>query len=328
MNFGNLGHVETADEYLDIAFRQAKLHAKEAKVVGTQFQRIQRRELDAIATVARVLTKHLTLILEGFPKLDQLDPFYRELVRCVVDAAQVKQSLGGVNWGAHRVEAIFREFNDKFRGSRDENALLAHKRAFFGRISSVIKKLKSDFAFLEEARRTLTELPSIKTSVPTVVIAGFPNVGKSTLLRALTGSAPEIAPYPFTTKQMMLGYRNHGKERWQFIDTPGLLDRPLHERNPIEKQAILALQHLADAVLFVLDPTESCGYSIQDQKHLMKEVSRAMDVPVIIVLNKSDLASREQMELAAQNMQNAVIASAEEEKNIDHIVSAIGKALK
>lgn len=53
--------------------------------------------------------------------------------------------------------------------------------------------------------------------------------------------------------------------RWQVIDTPGILDRPLEERNIIEMQAITALAHLHCAVLYFIDISEQCGYTIAQQ---------------------------------------------------------------
>lgn len=327
MNFGRLGKVESAQKYLDIAFNQAKEHAAEVMktMKGSGFQRLQRKELAAINTVKNALEKHFMLILKSFPSMTDFDPFYRELVKCVVDVGQVRQSLGGINWAVQRVNAIFHEFNEKIRNAKDEDAVLKHKRAYYGRISSVVKQLKDDFEILDDARKTLKVLPTLKTSIPTVVIAGFPNVGKSTLLKALTGSAPEIASYPFTTKQMMLGYRTHDGKKWQFVDTPGLLDRPLGKKNNIERQAALALKYLAKVVIFIIDPTESCGYPLEDQKHLLKDVAKSLEVPVIVALNKADFATTEQLAKAGEHTQNAVIVSAEKGQGIDELVKLIGK---
>ena len=329
MNFGKLGRVETADEYLDIAFRQSKVKALLAmrSIKGGNFARLQSKELASINYVATILKGHLTTILTSFPILDKLDPFYRELVKTVVDVPQVKQSLGGINWGIQRIRLLFEEFHKKFKSSRTTTELLNHKRAYYGRISSVVKQLKKDFVFLEDARKKLRVLPSFKTSVPTIVIAGFPNVGKTTLLKALTGSAPEIQSYPFTTKSLMLGYRKHGKDSWQIIDTPGLLDRSLVLRNKIEKQAALALKHLAKAVIFVIDPSESCGYPLPEQKNLLKEVAKSLQVPVVVALNKIDLSPLDKIDEAKKNTQRVVLISAEKGKGIKELVAEVGKVL-
>jgi nucleolar GTP-binding protein len=86
-------------------------------------------------------------------------------------------------------------------------------------------------------------------------------VGKSSLLRCLSSAKPEIAQYPFTTKEIHVGHiektEKYITKRFQIIDTPGLLDRPLSKRNEIEKQAIAALTHLADLIVFVLDVSGS-----------------------------------------------------------------------
>ena len=49
------------------------------------------------------------------------------------------------------------------------------------------------------------------------------------------------------------------------IDTPGILDHPLEDRNTIEMQAITALAHLRAAVLYFLDVSELCGHTIEQQ---------------------------------------------------------------
>ena len=50
----------------------------------------------------------------------------------------------------------------------------------------------------------------------------------------------DVQPYAFTTKSLFVGHLDHRYLRWQVIDTPGILDRPLEERNTIEMQACSA----------------------------------------------------------------------------------------
>ena len=113
-------------------------------------------------------------------------------------------------------------------------------------------------------------------------------------MKCLSSAKPEIAQYPFTTKDIHVGHiekkDRHIIKRYQIIDTPGLLDRPLSDRNKIEKQAIAALNHLADLVIFILDPSETSGYSLDDQKHLLSNIKKMFsESTIILVENKTDI---------------------------------------
>jgi len=202
------------------------------------------------------------------------------------------------------------------------------RKEFYGRAASIVKQIKKELAFLEQARKTMKSFPAIKTDILTVAIAGFPNVGKSTLLKAVTGSEPKIASYPFTTQQLMLGYIKEKDLKIQFIDTPGLLDRPLKKRNIIEKQAILALKHLAKLMLFLFDASEECGYGITEQENLLKDLKKEFKVKTIIVVNKADISNEADLKELKKKHKDAILVSAKENKGISELVSIIKDQLK
>ena len=52
----------------------------------------------------------------------------------------------------------------------------------------------------------------------------------------VTRADVDVQPYAFTTKSLFVGHMDYRYLRWQVIDTPGILDRPLEERNTIEMQ--------------------------------------------------------------------------------------------
>ena len=61
--------------------------------------------------------------------------------------------------------------------------------------------------------------------------------GRNCIIHAgVTRADVDVQPYAFTTKSLFVGHTDYKYLRWQVIDTPGILDRPLEERNTIEMQ--------------------------------------------------------------------------------------------
>ena len=78
MNFQSLGKVETADFYLDMAFRRAQeraLYARERKA-RNNLEKSKFIEIEKITTIRETLVGPLQNILTSFPSIDQLEPFY------------------------------------------------------------------------------------------------------------------------------------------------------------------------------------------------------------------------------------------------------------
>lgn len=74
------------------------------------------------------------------------------------------------------------------------------------------------------------------------------------------------------------------------LDTPGILDHPLDERNTIEMQSITALAHLNACILYFIDISETCGYTIEQQISLFKNIKPLFQhKPLVITLSKIDL---------------------------------------
>jgi nucleolar GTP-binding protein len=111
-----------------------------------------------------------------------------------------------------------------------------------------------------------------------------------------------------------------GWRRFQVIDTPGLLDRELEERNAIERQAILALKYLTHVILFVIDPTETCGYTLEKQTALLESVQRGFGgVEIIIAESKSDMLHTDSGRLSF---------SSETGENVDTLRKTVVDALR
>merc|ERR1711922_29672 len=96
--------------------------------------------------------------------------------------------------------------------------------------------------------------------------------GKSSFINKITRADVEVQPYALTTKSLYVGHTDYKYLRWQVVDTPGILDHPLEERNTIEMQAITALAHLRSIVLYFVDPSEQCGHTLSQQKALFDNI--------------------------------------------------------
>ncbi len=279
------------DELLDIAFRRAFKKPRPVPRRGDKTSIYRSREISRVQTVSDTIISRLDKIVKSFPSIERLDPFYRELLEVLIDSDRMRHSLGAVKWASRTIFRISRLYIARMRRAEDPNRILALRREVLGRISSVLKRVGPELDFLRNAVPALKELPDIDLTMPTVIIAGMPNTGKSTLLSRLTTKEPEIAPYPFTTRGLVMGHRElKGLGRVQFVDTPGLLDRPLSERNRIEMQAVVALRHLGGLILFVMDPSETCGYTLGEQISLLREIRERFGERIVVVVNKTDLA--------------------------------------
>ncbi|KAJ7859650.1 nucleolar GTP-binding protein 1-domain-containing protein [Mycena olivaceomarginata] len=112
---------------------------------------------------------------------------------------------------------------------------------------------------------------------------------KSSFINKVTRADVDVQPYAFTTKSLFVGHLDYKYLRWQVIDTPGILDHPLEEMNTIEMQSITALAHLKSCVLYFMDLSEQCGYTVAAQCALFHSIKPLFaGKPTVLVLNKTD----------------------------------------
>jgi len=298
MAFSDIKQVLKPSDYLDIAFSKAKKRAAQVrgksrskKQEDAKLQKVL--ELERLTVVKNTLVSKFDDTIKSFPSLEDLTPFYKELMACFLDAGFLRKSLGALGWAKLKVVEFYLFYSKQIKHSNEVNHIARMRKDFYGRVSSALKQISKNLAYLEESRRIFKEFPVIK-EMPTVCIAGFPNVGKSTLLSKLTTARPEIKNYAFTTKQLNLGYSGFKDDsdtgssehivKVQFIDTPGSLNR-FEKLNNIERQAIIA-QKKCNLIIYVFDPTLQYPLDLQEK---LLETTKKYDLPIIVYLSKTDL---------------------------------------
>jgi len=318
--------VPTPDEILDKSFSRAKKAADKVRTSKVpRHQMAKRTEEARIKTACQVMNDTLNNLLNKTPKVESLHMFYQDYIDVMVGVDQLKKSLGALKWATGIIAKIQNEYTFKVRRSRAENAANVRKAAF-GRIASVARQISDELDFLDFVKGKLRNMPTIDFEAFTMVIAGFPNVGKSTLLRQLTPAEPKVADYPFTTHGIQIGHFEKRWKKYQIIDTPGLLDRPIMDMNNIELRAMVALEHTADVILYIFDASETSGYPLDAQMRLYEEIKHVFDTPIISVFNKMDLVENNKyLEEYISKLNEPLMISASEGSGVDLIIKELGE---
>lgn len=292
MNFQYIAPIERSKDYLDLAFSRARSKSKK-KLVGEWLDKIKKKEMIKLDVVKDQLTHSLSKIIEDFPSLEGIPSFYQGLLRLTLDYAALKKSLGAVDWAIKKIRFFQKEYVRKISKSHDASRIKRSSKEFYGRISSILKQIDKELFFLENCRKIMKKYPDVK-EMPTVVIFGFPNVGKTTLLNKLTGSEAKVAGYSFTTKGINSGFLKVKDEMVQVLDVPGTLAR-VDKMNDIEKIAYLAVKELADTIIYVFDLSE-ISYGIKKQERLFQNLKESIsgDKKILIYLSKTDLISEDE----------------------------------
>jgi len=165
-----------------------------------------------------------------------------------------------------------------------------------------------------------------------VGLVGFPNAGKSTLLKALTKAHPRIGNYPFTTLSPNLGTLDIDSiKRCIIADIPGIIEGASQGHG----LGISFLKHIerVKLLIFVLDVSTS---DVEEELRILRsELATYNPVlnkrPYLIVFNKCDLIEAEFLEEWIISFKKAgyepIPISAQEQTNLDSIIKAISKSI-
>ncbi|WP_088161114.1 tRNA uridine-5-carboxymethylaminomethyl(34) synthesis GTPase MnmE [Sphingobacterium sp. G1-14] len=152
----------------------------------------------------------------------------------------------------------------------------------------------------------------LKNGVP-VVIAGKPNVGKSTLLNAfLNEERAIVSDIAGTTRDTIEDEINIHGVTFRFIDTAGIRETAdVIEAKGVERSREKMKQ--ARLIIYLFDPTQDKVEEVQAQ---LPEIER-LQIPFVTIINKSDLLSEAQKEV--YNVLNPLYISAKEQIGVEEL---------
>ncbi|KAF9585868.1 Nucleolar GTP-binding protein 1 [Lunasporangiospora selenospora] len=307
-NFKKITPVPTGNDFLDIIL--SKTQRKTPTVIHANFaiSRIRNFYMRKVKFTQENFDERLKSILDEFPKLDDIHPFYADLMNVLYDKDHYKLALGQMNTARHLIDQVGKDYVRLLKFGDSLYRCKQLKKAALGRMATIMRRQKDSLAYLEQVRQHLARLPSIDPNTRTLLVCGYPNVGKSSFMNKITRADVDVQPYAFTTKSLFVGHMDYKYLRWQVIDTPGILDHPLENRNTIEMQSITALAHLRCAVLYFIDLSERCGYSIKEQVSLFHSIKPLFaNKPVMLIINKIDAMKIEDISAEDRALLDAVV---------------------
>jgi nucleolar GTP-binding protein len=293
--------VPTQQEFLDIVLSRTQRKLPTQIRAGFNINRIRGFYTRKVKFSQETFSEKFGAILDSFPRLQDIHPFHKDLLNTLYDADHFRIALGQLSTAKHLIETISRDYVRLLKYGQSLFQCKQLKRAALGRMATIIKRLKDPLLYLDQVRQHLGRLPAIDPNTRTLVICGYPNVGKSSFLRSVTRADVDVQPYAFTTKSLFVGHFDYKYLRFQAIDTPGILDHPLEEMNTIEMQSITAIAHLRSAILYFMDLSEQCGYSVQAQIALFRSIKPLFSNKLVfIVINKIDVTRPEDLDTETQ----------------------------
>lgn len=273
-----------AQQILDIAFREAKKMSNKTTIRKKGEAKYIEMDLIKLNVANSIAIGYLNAYIKQASY--ELTEFEKELMGTLINVHEKNKQVEKIKSVIKILKKLKSEYEMKIKYSEHKKQSNKERTAFYGRMSSLIKKLKFDA--IESFTAELGTIPKIK-KMDTIIIAGYPNVGKSQILKTMSGHKIKTAAYPFTTKELLIGFAKNRYSEFQLIDTPGILDRPIEKRNEIEQKALFAMKYISKNILFVVDPSETCGYSLEDQMNLKREIEKKFNPKMFTVATKKDI---------------------------------------
>ncbi len=294
---------------LDAAFRKA--HRASAHGISKLDRSRRNAKLRIVRSAAIVLRA-----IRGLGKSATTPPL-TELDHRVLNAhfpeGALERSLRRVRNAEGRIRRLLQEEEERLSTLSTEEEFGDLVRRTYGRLASYVQEIDPDLERLHEIIRFRRARPEVLPGLPSVVVAGFPNVGKSSVVTRLSSARPEIAPYAFTTRAIVVGHTDLGFDRLQVVDTPGVLGRAARS-NEAEREALAVVRTQPTIILFVLDPSGSSGYPLADQERLLDRWRTEFPhTPILAVETKADLVRTGSGRLAVSSVTGEGIETLREE---------------
>jgi len=284
-----------------------EIYEKVYKRIGKLVEKQKRAdEKDDVADALEILNTAYNLIYE---KLEAYDKLYkiikrRDDLRAYISLVLGEDAIEKLE-NAARLKGKLKQLYISLKSellSSGRRDLRKKSLGASSRLLSVAKRNKALLAEALEIKKEAMLFPDLKGKI-SVVIAGVPNSGKSTLASRISNAKVEVAEYPFTTKRAVPG-RLLSEEFLDVavLDTPGIFPRSFQEMSLPERRAVAVLRMAMGILLFLIDPTSSASVPLEQQIEMLLKLRG--EVPEVkVAVNKIDSLSKEELDAVRKKVE-------------------------
>jgi nucleolar GTP-binding protein len=116
------------------------------------------------------------------------------LLNVLYDKNHYKLALGQLNTCRHLISQVSKDYVRLLKFGDSLYRCKQLKRAALGRMATIMKRQKEPLAYLEQVRQHISRLPAIDPNTRTLLICGYPNVGKSSFVNKITRADVDVQP--------------------------------------------------------------------------------------------------------------------------------------
>ena len=171
-NFKRIAPVPAAKDFIDIVLSRTQRKTPTQCHAGWGINRIRQFYMRKVKYTQQTWHDKLTRMLDEFPRLDNIHPFYADLCNVLYDRSHYKLALGQINMARQLIDNIAKDYVRLMKYADSQYRAKQLKRAALGRMCTLMKKLNASLGYLEEVRKHLSRLPSIDPNTRTLIVCG------------------------------------------------------------------------------------------------------------------------------------------------------------